>query len=341
MKINFLNTGALVLSICITLASCKKNGVNKASSIPVDVFITGVSGDSAIYWKNGVANLLGGIYTANSIFVSGSDIYIAGERSINGNSGAALLKDGTVNMLADETKSPVSYAYSVMGSGTDIYVAGYTYSTGNVATYWKNQSPVYVGGLWSTASSVFVSGSDVYVAGGSAISGINLNAATLWKNGTAAILTKTGEAGYATSIFVSRNDVYVAGTKYVIGAPAGSKTAAYWKNGVVTELSSNNASANAIYVAGNDVYVAGSEMVNGISVATYWKNGVATHLMKGPTESNASSIAVAGDDVYVAGNVTNTVNGFPNATYWKNGTAVTLKTTYSIAYGLYVKPVIN
>ncbi len=333
-----LNRITLILSLFAALTSCKQTNINKEATMSADIYVAGINGDTALYWKNGLATGLGGGINnvfANSVFVSGTDVYVAGEQFLNGNEAAALWKNGALTLLADQSKSPLSYANSVFVSGSDVYVAGYTYSNGNIATYWKNQVPVYVGAAGSTANSVYVSGNDVYIAGGSASGSQNRNAATLWKNGTPTILTNAGEAGYASSVFISGSDVYVSGYKYTISG-SGSTAAVYWKNGSVTQLSANNAKANSIYVSGNNVYVAGTDMVDGVNVATFWKNGAATHLTGSTTASYGGAVAVSGQDVYVAGDSMN-ATGFPVATIWKNGTAIILETGYSIAYALYVK----
>ena len=81
-------------------------------------------------WINGVAQNLIDTTTAsyaNSIYISGSDVYIAGFVFDNG---AILWKNGVAQRLSDKAS-----ANSVYVSDSDVYVAGYNE---NGAALWKN-----------------------------------------------------------------------------------------------------------------------------------------------------------------------------------------------------------
>jgi len=341
-----------IVGLMLAAGACKKSDNPKASNTLPTVYVVGISGNSALYWKNGTQNILNSGASSDvnvaSIFASATNIYVAGKEYLSGNYTATLWKNNVPEQLPNESGNIYSSASSVTVSGEDVYAAGYSYGTspgtGTVAIYWKNQVPVYLsapGQPFSEASSISVSGSDIYVAGASVLTGPNLAgldlyAPALWKNGNLTILAKSGEAGNTTSVSVNNGDVYVTGYQYVIGANPSNYNAVYWKNGVMTQLSANNALAYAIAVSGNDVYVAGDENINGVILATIWKNGTATHLT-GPTVfSTASAIAVSGTNVYVAGNVINSA-GATTATLWKNGAATNLGAVNSNAYGIYLK----
>jgi hypothetical protein len=108
----------------------------------------------ARYWKNGTSFDHGGSNTdANSVFVSGSDVYVAGMQEdgepVQGYCGtyykavAKYWKNGTEVRLSDGTKD--AYATSIAVVGSDVYVAGTVYngtsvngSPNGIATYWKN-----------------------------------------------------------------------------------------------------------------------------------------------------------------------------------------------------------
>ena len=90
------------------------------------------------YWKNGVINILPSqnlsVYTgdskANSIFISGPDIYVAGTVSNN----AVYWINGNFNKLNG------IYANSIYVNNKDVYVGGATWGQTQTAraTYWKN-----------------------------------------------------------------------------------------------------------------------------------------------------------------------------------------------------------
>ena len=257
-----------------------------------DVYVAGydsiAGGVRPRLWKNGesqnlelTTNLRRG--EARSVFVSGSDVYVAGCESNSDNSNSyyyvpTLWKNGLIQHLTTDAISSNSRAYSVFVHGNDVYVAGVL---NNYAMLWKNGNAQRLTPSPNTnnaAYAVFVSGDDVYVAG------VANNAATLWKNGVSeALLSVSGSRAY--SVYVSGNDVYVAGS---------SGGAALWKNGAFQRLDSGV--ARSAYVSGSDVYVAGN--VPGYS-GYLWKNGVRQNLASGI--SYAYSVYVYGTDVYVAG----------------------------------------
>lgn len=256
------------------------NGIGQTNSIAVsgnDVYVVGSKNGHAVYWKNGNALYLpentrsgdwADIYpitetasTANSVFISGSDVYIAGGENIT-------------RMISPYPN------------------LGHVYSTS--AVYWKNGNEIYLikGGYGSSladeAYSIFVEGQDVYACGALE--------ARYWKNGISVPI-----AGTAKSIFVSEGDVYVAGsqpggepyqsyygTRYRI-------VAKYWKNGNPVRLTdgTKNAYATSIAVSGNDIYVAGYEEKEAGTlnwVAKYWKNGNPVILGDVSKESGANCI---------------------------------------------------
>ena len=269
------------------------------SSIAVsgnDVYVAGymanvpgnVPGDydiHAVYWKNGIPTYLhentrSGDWAdnypissksshANSIFISGSDIYIAGGEEI--------------------TRVDLPDPNDPFGA------PGYMYAIS--AVYWKNGNEIYLikGGYASSladdAYSIFVAGQDVYACGALE--------ARYWKNGNAVSLD-----GVAKSIFVSDGDVYVAGSQ-TDGEPFQTynghsyrRVAKYWKNGTAVNLSdgTKDAYATSIAVSGNDVYVAGYEENDAGTqnwVAKYWKNGNAVILGDASKESGANCIFLA------------------------------------------------
>jgi hypothetical protein len=346
MKQNLRYTALFVSGLMLLLAACKKNdnnGEKKPGTPPVDVFVTGNSSDTAIYWADGKPNFLtDGSRTAyaHSIFVSGNnDVYITGEEfvvdDVTDQFMAAYWKDQQISFLTTGQQTPISSGASIYVSGNDVYVGGYEYKNGaQYATCWKNGTANVVDQKFSLATSVFVLGSDVYLGGGypsdtTHLSNIN---AAYWKNGSLVSLTKGDTAGNISSIAVAGTHVYAAGyTTFTDG-----RHAAYWKDTTVVKLANSpvGSSASSICVSGGDVFVAGYQTVNGINVATYWKNNVPVTLST--KNSNANSIFLFGSDIYVAG-YENDSNGLGIATYWKNGVATHIGYKGSNASSIFVK----
>jgi len=271
-----------------------KNGnpVNLGDGFPTSIAVSGndvyvcgsvtdvVTGVHACYWKNGNIIYLpdntrsgdwADIYPississhANSIFISGADIYIAGGEEI-------------ARMISPYPN--LGHVYSIS------------------AVYWKNGNEIYLikggygGSLADDAYSIFVTGQDVYACG--ALSG------QYWKNGSPVIL-----GGTAKSICVSGGDVYVAGSQpdgqpfQTYFGTRYREVAKYWKNGNSVNVSdgTKNAYATSIAVSGNDVYVAGYEEQTAGSwdfIAKYWKNGNPVILGNVSKYSEASCIFLA------------------------------------------------
>jgi hypothetical protein len=265
---------------------------------------------------------------ANSIFVDGIDMYVAG------NDGGPVFwkNNGEVYLSINSTQGS---ANSIYRSGGHTYVAG---SDGNSAVYWKDGVEVILGttdtfGNFPTAgaSSVFIAGNDIYIAG---FHGPN---AVYWKNGVEVYLSNLDSiaSNYsnqsANSIFVNGGDVYAAGVRYDLGAYG--PFLRYWKNGVdeTAGLSNSNfielsaSSTNAVFVSGNTTYVTGM----GLTVfptfqysAAYWNNGNMIVLPSNGTESLTTDIYVKGNDVFVSGSESQNSQSY--AVYWKNGSKVYL-----------------
>jgi len=315
-----------------------------------DVYVAGHIDNHAVLWKNGIAQVLGE-GKANSVFVSGNDVYVAGYEEFP-LFNAILWKNGVPHVLGK------GRANSVFVSGNDVYVAGIQERD---ATLWKNGVALSLE-LWG--NSVYVSGNDVYVAG------IQERVATLWKNGEAKKLTggeiqKTSNSDgvyhYTTahSVFVTGNDVYVAGEESYEDNRMENPIciAKLWKNGVAQNLTneSSYAQANSVYVSNNNVYVVGYEKIFlekppdlpdeidniYIQTAKLWKNGVMQDLGK----DEANSVFVSGNDVYIAGSeLSEIVDEFgyllpelvPVAKIWKNGEATFLSKNSSNAASIFV-----
>jgi hypothetical protein len=267
------------------------------------------TGDSlkGYLWKNGLSTILPDSFVANDGIVSGTDVLLAGERSIRY---PAISKNGILTYL-NLMNNTGGEAYSLCVSGNNIYTAGHVYNsvagTGNRPATWKNGvlTMLNINTGWNGfAFSVYASGSDVYVAGniGTSISTSN-TAAVLWKNGTLNVLANSGTA---SSVFVSGSDVYVAGSSN--GFPI------LWKNGVATQLGVSNGSAKKVFVSGSDVYVTGTS--NGYP--TYWKNGLVNQVSSSII-GIANTVLFSGSDIYVGGYGIYQNTQVLTPIFWKNG----------------------
>jgi len=80
---------------------------------------------------------------ATSIFVSGSDVYVAGYETLNNYTYATYWKNGVATNL---TSNIYSEASSIYVSGSDVYVAGFEVINGiKYAVYWKNGAATKLG----------------------------------------------------------------------------------------------------------------------------------------------------------------------------------------------------
>ncbi len=150
-------------------------------------------------WKNGVETSLniGTVAFVHGVFVSGSDVFVAGQESNAPTYVAKIWKNGVAIPLTNGTND--AGAFSVYVSGTDVYAAGYEYNgSKTVAKIWKNGvvQSLTNGANDAYANAVYVFGTDVYVCG------VDGNVAKVWKNGVATSLTNGINIADATCIFV-------------------------------------------------------------------------------------------------------------------------------------------
>jgi hypothetical protein len=206
-----------------------------------DVYVAGQEnhgaeiGFIAKVWKNGTATALttkSG--AANSVFVSGNDVYVAGWEETATGWNAKVWKNGNATTLSpDDIKSQ---ALAVFVSAGNVYVAGqYWNGTAYVIKVWKNGvaqliNPDTEG---SDVAAIFVSNDDVYLAGREVVN--NVSKAKIWKNGVETVLSNV-HGSEARSIYLHNGDVYVAGWE---PDENGTLVAILWKNGEATPLASN------------------------------------------------------------------------------------------------------
>jgi hypothetical protein len=296
------NTGSSVaklwkngVSVPLQGATLALTGATDLRFSGTDMYIVGGDnlGSNPLVWKN--TNLMTlptdpcGILQADAFFVSGPDIYYAGEafQSGCGTVKLAIWKNGTLSILSTNGIPGNFGVNSMFVSGTDVYAVGYDHDpTIQSAMFWKNGIASNLASNQAEANDVYVSGSDVYVAGWEEnASGTTI--AKVWKNGIATLLSNGTSDMAAKKMIVIGTDVYVVGGEYV----GLNQRIVIWKNGVLSNLTNgiNNAYATSISVFGSDVYVCGNEQIGGTWIAKVWKNGVATTLA---TNAFANAIIV-------------------------------------------------
>ncbi|HUZ57631.1 MAG TPA: hypothetical protein VMU83_02505 [Hanamia sp.] len=337
----FISAGFVLL-----FQSCKKDNNNNPSA-KADVYVAGNVG-GAVYWKNGVMVRLADSASANSIFVSGNDVYVAG--SINDS--VVYWKNGIATYLGAS-----GAATSIFVSGSDVYLAASVDNSGKPfinqynrltyhPTYWKNSTQVTLSND-GTARSIFVSGTDVYVAGSDDTNAVYVP--TYWKNQVPTHLQHQPlstydyyyDEGECSSVFVSGADIYLSGTElYLDGTGSDGSGGDYWKNGKATILADGpqwGSVPYSIFVSEGNVFIAGYTYgTSSLDYATYWKNGTATQLPADGNSAFALGISVLGNDIYVAGyEFLNTAAG--RATLWKNSVPTILSDSSGFATAVFVK----
>lgn len=234
----------------------------------------GGSANAAVYWKNGVLIKLGNNPSyANSIAVSGNDVYVCGYATIDDKYVAAYWKNGQIQSLGN---TPYSAANAIAVVAQNVYVAGNAGENGALAVYWKNgvQIPLENG----KANAIAVNGSDVYVAG-------TTSGAVYWKNGQRVNLNDNTVDTNVT--FTSATGIAVAGTDVHVIGYINNYFAVYWKNGVRLSLNNPGTYVN-ISNNKNRVVIQDASVYISFNTADYWCNGKIIHAGNG----YASSIAV-------------------------------------------------
>jgi hypothetical protein len=183
----------------------------------------------AALWVNGVLQILESDSDAgaNSVAVSGGDVYVAGWKNEHGPynylgsvSSAMLWKNGVPQCLNEE--GYLGHARYVGVFDNDVYVAGQEFDV-----EWGYDD------LWQRPT---LSNGPEY--------------ATIWKNGIPEHLGYVGRfpQAVATSIFLMDNDVYVSGSHRDVSTGPGLPHAMLWKNGHPQPLSDDSSKSVGEFV---------------------------------------------------------------------------------------------
>lgn len=241
--------------------------------------------------------------------------------------------------------------------GYTLYATGYS-DVVQDAFWWKagDSSLTVLGNSnesISTEAIVVADDGTVYVGGAMTSDAMGgYEAATVWKNGVAQLLTKMDRPTDASvyGLAVDGNDIWAAGFfRYTRdeGWSFRRDAAILWKNGNMIELTQGETYAKAwdVTVSGNYVYAAGEvSNADGYAVATVWKGSKdatdgstyeVTSLSDGRSHAYAEAICVDGSDVYATGY--KSLNGDSKvAVLWKNGVETVLTNNESYAVSVCV-----
>lgn len=209
-----------------------------------DVYVSGYSTATASYWKNGILNRQEGTNsTAQSLYLDGSDVYVAGSiMSTNFYIVACYwLNNNLTELITNDSK-----AYSIYVNNSDVYVAGYYKDgTNQIACYWLNGAKYdLLGGR--SAEEIYHDGTDLYIGGTTYSGGTSL---CYWKNDIKTDLTSS-DAINDVSMIVLNGQVYMSAS---IGT---SEDSAYiWGNGTYSILtnSSSNIQATSVFAVSTPI----------------------------------------------------------------------------------------
>lgn len=325
------NIFKLVLSatIFLQLFACKKGLVeNQADSLlseskqrsslksltAPDVYVAGILGGVATYWKNGVATSLPGGTDATGIVVVGTDVYVCGSgfNPATGTSNAAYwVNGGAPTYLTSGTDETMATGIAV--SGGSVYVTGRVSFGSNIGAYWKDGVKIPLGS--GEANGITISNGNIYIANS------EFQLPSYWVNGSKTVCQGVTSNTSVTNIAVSGSTVWVAGFKG--GNP---KKARLWNTGVeVTTLGTGTNSqpyALATDASGNPLMAGSSGPDLNNQHICYWNpnnlsdppvtisSGKQVGIMMGITTDPLTG------DIYVCGSETDPSSTTAKARYW-------------------------
>ena len=282
-----------------------------------DVYVAGYKVDTrdrmvATIWKNGHNHKYFGHEQfehsiANSVFLSGNDLYVAGAMRRASETDATrktsemvatIWKNDDCTILSDETN--YTMANSIFILNDEIYVAGVERNANTyIATIWiirgNEVIPIQCNGKGDAEAHSFLVSRD-----GICVVGVGKNpderwVARNWNANNGNILPfPLSDVRYRekpSSLFVSGRDVFAIEHEHSTGS---RQIATPKKNGERITLhndENSNTEVQSVYASGNDVYVAGTKNQTGNKpAAVYWKNGNIHPLTNGEYKAFAMGV---------------------------------------------------
>lgn len=245
--------------------------------------------------------------TVNSIYVSGTDLYVGGAfTNVNKNSNSNyIVKYDTLNSSwSNLGTGPNNLVYAITGSGNDIYVGGlFSSVNGNTSirrlakrdtltNTWSSLSGLSELNNWISINALCLSGTDLYIGGNSSVSQyqniLKYNLSTNTVSFLGNPVFQNGVNGQVNTISVSGTDLYVGGAFTTATDSTGIKECNYiakwntltnvWSNLNLSTLNQEGAGGNTFISASDKA--AGDTFGNAVAI-----NGNGNRIVVGATGS--------------------------------------------------------
>ncbi|MEZ4809959.1 MAG: IPT/TIG domain-containing protein [Allomuricauda sp.] len=282
-------------------------------------YVSNGNTDTPKLWIDGVPEDIVNSKSVNSIYVDGSDIYVAG-KSIDEK--ATVWINGEPEYLTDGTTE--AEANTVVVANGSYYVAGYVATDQNTskAVTWKDGDVLYEytdGSSPAAANSLTIKNDIVYAVGYLYDEVKSKDVPMLWINEQANELigAPSTDSGRSSDVIIDEDGIIYAvgylnsgneirGIRWRYGS-SGNTFGDIGKETYISSILLNGTSG--VF----DSYMAGHMEAETGSIAVLWKSGIQSNLTTTENNGEAYDVAVHKEDVYVV--------GFENdiAKIWKNG----------------------
>ena len=112
------------------------SGVNVIKYSPPDFYVSWFIGIAGVYWTHGVATILTSSGNPTAVYVSGSDVSVAGFINTGTSNSPVYWKNGAITSLTDNPIESVARSVALSGSDVDVAVYMPTSSGRTTALTW-------------------------------------------------------------------------------------------------------------------------------------------------------------------------------------------------------------